>query len=346
MSRQTSLLVTACGSSIGLEVAKSLRKRNGCERIIGTEVSWWGKELGEKYCDEVFVIPRGDDPRYVETISSLMTGHNVALTYVNTDPEIESLAQYRSQLPGQLTCPTGEALAACVNKKRLHDDLSGSGLTAETIAITSRDDLQSAIERLGSPVWLRCATGPRGHGSIPIENAEDGWFWIEYWARRSNSKQSWLCHEYLPGRNLNWTAVWYEGELVTSCTGERLKYFLADVAVSGITGNVSHCQIVPGMAANEVAKQAVQTVFQKPHGVFAVDLREDKDGRPLVTEINARQAFRPLLYTTSGCNFSAIIAELFLHGKRPNLPKFDAGEAGWEMIRGMDFEPLFRKSTE
>ena len=340
------LLVTACGSSIGLEVAKSLRKAERSERIIGTEVSWWGKQLGDQFCDEVIVVPRGDESDYEATIANIMADHRVDLTFVNTDPEIEALARIRDDLPSLLTCPTGEALAACINKKRLHDDLANHDLTARTMEIATEEDLQAALADLGSPIWLRCATGPRGHGSIPIENAADGWFWIEYWARRTQSKQTWLAHEYLPGRNLNWTAVWHDGELITSCTGERLKYFLADVAVSGITGNVSHCRIVPGNASNEIAAAAVRTVFQRPHGVFSVDLREDEHGGARVTEINARQAFRPLLYSTSGSNFSSTVADLFVYGKRPKLPQFDAGEAGWEMIRGMDFEPLFRKLAE
>ena len=81
---------------------------------------------------------------------------------------------------------------------------------------------------------------------------------------------------------------------------------------------------------------------ESPHGVYSVDLREASKGAPLVTEINARQAFRPLLYTHSGVNFSALLADLALHDKQPDLPAMNAQVAGMEIIRGMDFEPLVR----
>ena len=63
-SAEKTILVTACGSSIGLEVLRSLdaaRANNtnaGSERIIGTEVSWWGTQIAEQYCDEVIRVPR------------------------------------------------------------------------------------------------------------------------------------------------------------------------------------------------------------------------------------------------------------------------------------------------
>ena len=185
----------------------------------------------------------------------------------------------------------------------LHDRLAGYNLTAGTVVVNDRQDLQQALDTLGSPIWLRCAEGPRGRGSIVVEHVDDGVFWMDYWRRRDAADDVWLAHEYLPGRNLNWTSIWKQGELVAAACGERLKYFLSQVAVSGVTGNVSHCRLVDSSAVTPIASQAVRLADPHPHGIYAVDLREDSQGIACVTEINGRQAFRPLLYTQEASIF-------------------------------------------
>ena len=168
---------------------------------------------------------------------------------------------------------------------------------------------------------------------------------MDYWRRRDAGDDVWLAHEYLPGRNFNWTSIWRHGELLAAASGERLKYFLAQVAVSGITGNVSHCQLIDSAEITPIASQAVRLADERPHGIYAVDLKEDAQGIPKITEINARQAFRPLLYTQGGINFSEVFVKAMLWG---NDSKFapSAIKVGLEMVRGMDFEPMFREVEE
>ena len=90
------ILVSACGSSIGLEVARSLKMAGRSERVIGSEVSWWGKQLGERFCDEVFLLPRGDQPGYVDALVQLLRDQQVKLLLVNTDPELEAIEPVRT----------------------------------------------------------------------------------------------------------------------------------------------------------------------------------------------------------------------------------------------------------
>ena len=336
------ILVSACGSSIGLEVARSLKMAGRSERVIGSEVSWWGKQLGERFCDEVFLLPRGDQPGYVDALVQLLRDQQVKLLLVNTDPELEAIEPVRDELQVPASCPAAAPLRLCLDKQQLHEKLANEDLVARTFAVSDGAQLQDALEKVGRPGWLRCSTGPRGRGSILIESADEGAAWIDYWRRRGGEEDQWLLHQYLPGRNYNWTSLWWQGELVVSAAGERLAYFLSQVAVSGITGNVSHARTVVDDCLNETASRAVRAMDEAPHGVYSVDLREASKGVPLVTEINARQAFRPLLYTHGGVNFSALLADLALHDKQPDLPAMNAQVAGMEIIRGMDFEPLVR----
>ena len=171
------VLITACGSSIGLEVARSLRHDQG--RVVGSEVSWWGKQLAEQYCDEIVLLPRGDQEGYREGLCQLIDQHQVQLGLINTDPELEAIAEFRDQLTVPLSCPAAAPLALCLDKGLLHEKLGDQQLVAGTFAVANQQQLADALDQLGRPCWLRCSTGPRGRGSIVIEPAEQGAFWID-----------------------------------------------------------------------------------------------------------------------------------------------------------------------
>ncbi len=341
MAEQKTVLVTACGSSIGLEVLRSLHEAALPIRVIGTEVSWWGKQVAQPYCDQVLLLPRGDHPGYYDAIQKSISQYRVDLVFVNTEPELNAIVDRRDDFEVAMSCPPANGLQACLSKQVLHDRLAGHNLTASTVVVRDRTDLEQAMDVLGSPFWLRCAEGPRGRGSIVVEHPDDGAFWMDYWRRREAGEDVWLAHEYLPGRNLNWTSIWLHGQLIAAACGERLKYFLSQVSVSGVTGNVSHCKLADSSEITPIASQAVRLADERPHGIYAVDLRENQRGEAKVTEINGRQAFRPLLYTRAGANFSELFVKAML-GDEDFV--FDATQlkVGLEMVRGMDFEPMFR----
>jgi len=344
MTAAGSILVSGAGSSIGLEVAKSLRRAGRPERIVGTEVSWWGDRIALRWCDDVAIVPRGDDPSFARAFLEVLDRHDVRLAFLSTDVEIEALAPIRDDVPVPLSAPGADLLDFCIDKRLLHDRLAGSGLVADSVTIHGRADLEHALHDLGDPVWLRCAVGPRGRGSIPVRTVDAAVSWMEMWDPAEG--ETWIAHRYLPGRNLNWTSVWWDGELVAAALGERLRYFLASVAVSGVTGNASHCRTLPGGEAARVAEESIRGLGGRPEGIFSVDLKEDAEGRPFVTEINPRTAFRPLLYTQAGFNVPGVFARVVLDGSLPDAPLHDAAEIGWEMVRNMDVEPLFRHSDD
>ena len=340
------ILVTGCGAFTGLEVVRALRMADSKERILGTEVSWFGQRNAERECDEVTLIPRAYDPGYEEAMIELLTRSNIGLVFVNYDVELEHIAKWRNQVSVSLSCPNQASLEVCLDKGKTFDRADGHVAIPGTLTVKSEVDLELGFERYGRPLWLRCASGQSGRGSIIISEPHHAMSWIRYWQNVKDATDEWLVHEYLPGRDLNWTSLWFEGELITSVAGERLKYFLAESSVSGITGNVSHCRTIKGGAANETAEAAVRAVVGKPHGLFSVDLREDKNGVPRLTEIGVRCAFRPLLLAKAGVNFPRVLADLVLYGLLPALPRYDAATIGVEMYRGMDVEPVFLLNGE
>lgn len=336
------ILVTGCGAFTGLEVCRSLRRAGTARTVVGSELSWWGEEIGGRVCDRVVRVPRAAEPGYKEAFLGLLAAEDVGLAFVNHDAELEAIAGWQDEVGAALSCPGKDALATCLDKAQTYRRIGSRLALPGTVEIVGETSVAGALANFGSPVWLRCASGQSGAGSIAVESAEFAMAWIAFWERKRGETVKWIAHEYLPGRNLNVTMLWHEGELITSCAGERLKYFLAEGSASGITGNITHGRIVPGREINDQAVVAVTAISERPEGIFSLDFREDSNGKPRLTEINGRQAFRPLLFTEAGVNFSKIQADLVLDGRRPELPAMDAGRAGVEIVRGMDFEPIFR----
>ena len=72
---------------------------------MGTEVSWWGKQIAQPYCQTVEVIPRGDSPEYLTALNSVIDKYNAELVFVNTEPELEALVEHRDTFQVELSCP-------------------------------------------------------------------------------------------------------------------------------------------------------------------------------------------------------------------------------------------------
>jgi carbamoyl-phosphate synthase large subunit len=118
---------------------------------------------------------------------------------------------------------------------------------------------------------------------------------------------------------------------------------MAAAAVSGITGNIRTGRTLHDERLNVIGAAICERLDGS--GAVSVDLREDRDGNPLVTEINARFAARPWLYTGAGANFAAAIVEL-VEGRRPQMSQFDAPQAGMLEIRQVDAEPVIIPEAE
>ena len=72
-----------------------------------------------------------------------------------------------------------------------------------------------------------------------------------------------------------------------SFTRERLEYPLKHISPSGITGTPTVSRIIIEDEVNRIGEKAVRTMDQRPHGNYAVDLKEDLNGKFCVTEIDS-----------------------------------------------------------
>lgn len=337
----TTIFITGIGGSIGVDIARSLRFDPSL-RLIGADSSPWGLKIGERLCDDLMELPRADvDPeRFQRDLDQALEATASDFVFVNPDPELEALAAL-ARLPGRPNpIPAIRETAICLDKAVTVEQAESSEDFPRTFPIHSTEDVTRAFAELQTPIWLRATVGPGGRGSLPVSRPEEVDFWMTYW-RRQGRRDQWVLQEYLPGRNLNWTGLFRCGELLASAAMERLRYFLGNATVSGVSGQVALCATVDPQEVEAVARRVIAGLGPEPSGLYSVDLRLAADGKAKVTEINPRLAGRPWLYTNAGVNLPLATVRAFA-GVDPG-DAIDPGglRLGLHLYRQLDVDPVF-----
>jgi carbamoyl-phosphate synthase large subunit len=134
---------------------------------------------------------------------------------------------------------------------------------------------------------VRARKGAGGRFSLKSNTINEALLWMKLWVTKGLAKWSdFIIEEFLPGRNIAWDSLWFNGKLITSFARERLEYIYPSLAPSGITGTPTVARIIHDKKVNEISEASVRALDKKPHGFFCVDLKENDLGVPCVTEVN------------------------------------------------------------
>lgn len=334
------ILITGIGGTMAVEICRSVR-RDPSVRIIGADVGTWGREIGRRLCDDVVSLPRIDagKEQFIAALAGVIRDQGVDFLFVNPDAELETITELGWVPACGHAMPRPEAMSIFLDKTASVEAAGQFGDFPRTRNVSQPEDIDAAFAALGSPLWMRCRVGPGGKGSIIVEDAEEARAWLRYWGRRG-WPNSWMLQDFLPGRNLSWNALYRDGELVAVAAMERKSYVLGGQIISGVSGQTGHGVTIDPDECREIADRVIRAIDPSPHGFYGVDLREDGDARPRVTEVNARLAGRPLLYTESGVNLA--LAALRCHRGEPigDAVRAEGGEIGLHIFRQIDIEPL------
>jgi hypothetical protein len=191
---------------------------------------------------------------------------------------------------------------------------------------------------------VRARHGAGGKGSTPADNRETAIAWIKYWRGRGVHWE-FIAQEHLPGRNIAFHSLWKDGELVTSMARERLEYIYAYLAPSGITGTPAVQRTVHDENVNKAGTEAVLSIDSKFSGIASVDLKENAEGVPCVTEINPGRMFTTSYFFSFasktlrkdyGANIPYLYTRLAFKETIPQLPKYNVLPSDVYWIRHMD----------
>jgi len=346
MNERIKILISACGGGIGPDVGKSLKFSNLNPYVMGMDTSEKGLMFGSVICDKVIVGPGMDDDNYEKTVNDICSSHKIDAIIFNHSRELREIGKRGMIFDAPCLLPSSSVINICSDKWDMTKAFLDAGLSemvAETSLVSSENTIKDVFKLFGSPLWMRLSEGSGGRGSLFVEKPEHAINWMNYWKEVMGESGQWLLQEYLPGRNYNWSSIWHNGQLIVSTCMERVEYYMARSSISGISGNIAEAKTVKDERIDKICIRAIGELFPSCHGIFTIDLKEDKRGVPKITEIENRLQGRTWLYTVAGVNFPEAVVRLLL-----KLPRDYAMTLieGVTLYRGMDFEPLVKYPNE
>ncbi len=337
------ILVTGAGGPAGVNFTLSLKLASEKMVLVGTEANEYYSTLAAT--DEVYVVPEAEAPEYVEKINEVVKEKNIQLVHPQPDVEVLAISENRERIQAETFLPSKETVRICQDKLSSAEQWRRRGVpVARTLELDGRDDVEKAFTELGSPLWVRARRGAGGRGSTPADNPETALSWIRYWKSRQPTWE-FIAQEHLHGRNIGFHSIWKEGELVTSMARERLQYIYPNLAPSGITGTPSVQRTIHDAGVNEIASEAVLAIDSGFTGIACVDLKENRDSIPYVTEINSGRMFTTSFFFSYAskkllnnhtANFPYLYVSLAFKEHLPSLPKYNVLPENLYWIRHID----------
>jgi carbamoyl-phosphate synthase large subunit len=291
------------------------------------------------------LVPRAKDPSYVDKLNEIIQTEKIDFLHAQPDVEVEAVSENREKINTCIFLPSKAAVKACQDKLVSAEVWKRKKVpVARTILLRKEGDVDKAFEEFGSPIWIRARHGAGGKGSTPADNRETAVSWIEYWKGRGVGWE-FIAQEHLPGRNIAFHSLWKDGELVTSMARVRIEYIYPNLAPSGIMGTPSVQKTIHDKTVNEIGTKAVLAIDSRFNGIASVDLKENGDEVPCVTEINPGRMFTTSYFFSFASkvlrgDFCANIPYLYMKlafGENvPKMPKYDVLPADVYWIRHMD----------
>ena len=347
------ILVTGVGGPTPASVAVSLKRYSQLRdcSLLGVDANPLATGLyRSELFDKTAVVPLASSPDYWAAIESLVRKHEIDLAIVQ--PEQEVVKWSRRQSEGELPCntllPEFELAKLLVDKTAMSHVLNDTELVPLSVGLDSDlANIEKIEEILPYPFWIRAASGSSGLGSLLVEDRET----LTSWVHINKQGTSFLCSEYLPGRNLACKLLYFDGKPVRAACAERVNYIMAKVAPSGITGNTSFGRFLNEPALVETSLAAMDRLFEhtgaRKHGFFTLDFKEDADGNARITEVNVRNVAFNGCFAQLGANFSEDFVRLLTSD-----PGFDKEfkqytfDDDYVFIRDVDVEPRVLRESD
>jgi carbamoyl-phosphate synthase large subunit len=337
------VLITGAGGPASINFAMSLKIAPERFYLVGTETSHYNVCLAPT--DSTYTVPRAVETGYINALNEIIRKERVEFVHPQPDIEVKVISENREKLEANIFLPAKRTIRICQDKLQSAKLWLKKGVpTAKTMELRREADIQKAFQELGTPLWIRARHGAGGRGSTPVSNLKTALSWIQYWKSRGE-KWTFIAQEHLRGRNIGFHSLWKNGELVTSMARERIKYIYPHLAPSGITGTPAVQRTIHNEKVNEVATRAVLTIDPEYNGIACVDLKENSEGVPCVTEINAGRMFTTsfffsyaskVLYNNYLANIPYLYVKLAYKESVPETPKYNALPEELYWIRHID----------
>lgn len=164
-----------CSAGRRVELLKDFRKSmDEGDRIIAADLSNLAPAL--YVADVHYLVPRIDDPSYLDTILDICRKEKINAVTTLIDPEIELLAKNRArfeEIGVEVLAPYTETAELCFDKFKMYQYLTAHGVpTPDTWG--NYASAMAAIENgdLAFPVFVKPRTGSGSVGARKVQDAE------------------------------------------------------------------------------------------------------------------------------------------------------------------------------
>jgi carbamoyl-phosphate synthase large subunit len=231
----------------------------------------------------------------IDEIAGVVRSERIDLVIPTGDADVTLLSDHRARLADRVYLPSRSLIDLCQDKCDLAAVLAGRGVPVPvSLPLTDREGVDEAVRKLEwSPrLWCRARAGSRSLGATPVTSVEHVRAWLRLWEElRGVPAGAFMLAEYLPGRDFLCQSLWRGGRLVLVKTFERISYFGGENSPSGVSSLSSLAKTVVDDRVVDVCVRAVTALDPRACGVFSIDLKENREGVPCVTEINAGRFF-------------------------------------------------------
>lgn len=255
--------------------------------------------------DKIYKVPAAGHKEYRNVVQNILDKEKPDAVIVV--PEIEVLYWSKNPFDVPHIVPPSKFAELVISKERLFDALSGTGLVPIYRNIISSKILKPDFDNpLGYPVWIRdgAAGTASAKGAFKAESLDE----LQAWVKINSHTTQFQLSQFLPGRNLGCFCLFKNGKLIKMAQAQRIDYIMAKVAVSGITGNTSKGKLLNEEKIKNVALKAIDILCEKTgekmNGLVVVDMKEDAQGKPIITEINIRHVAFSSSFAMAGQNIS------------------------------------------
>ncbi len=287
------LLVMAAGTGACNNLIRSLRSGDADAYIVGCNDDRF--TLKQSAADRLYLTPPVRSAAFGNALLRLMDHEKLDLVIPSGDDDVLALSALRNELGSRCFLPEHEVIELCQDKFELARHLAARGVPVPaTCAVTDLNAVGAIFRQLGRtrPLWCRVRAGSRSLGAAPVNTVRQARAWIRYWEEmRGISVERFTLSEYLPGRDFMCMSLWDQGKMVLVTTFEKLSYFGGESHPSGTSSLSSLAKTIVDPRLVDVCGEAVRALTATASGAFSVDLKEDRKGRPCITEINAGRFF-------------------------------------------------------
>lgn len=269
--RKLRLLVTGANGDLGRAMILYLSKFNF--EIVATDIK--SDLLCAPRSIRRYIVSRAYKKNYIEKINKIIDENKIDIALFESDMEIRTISKNIEKIKTNVWLPPFEIVKTMQDKWKCNKLWQKSGVPVP------KSEIIKNKKHLRGNTWLRPLGYIGGGGKLAFyaKTKIDAKIWIT----KHKGWERFTISEYLPGTMFGFDSLWKNGELLGYSLKERLRYTNEGEEL-GYTSNVVKSS--NNKLAIKTATRAILAIWDKPDGVFSVDMRENKNGIPCVTEIN------------------------------------------------------------